>query len=166
MIIDKQGRIAGKVSLIDIVLFIVAAGIIIGFGYRRMSTVATTIVNTNTRFYVTLNVEPVRDFSINAVKDGDIFYKQHEQQPLGTVVYIRKENAKEIIKQPDGTIDYVEMQDKYALYITLECTGNVNDGGFYVNGSSPISAGSDVTVQSNKVLCGARVESVSIELGG
>ena len=166
MIIDKQGRIAGKVSLIDIALVIVVAGLIIGFGYRRMSTVATVIVNTNTRFYVTLNVEPVRDFSINAINVGDIFYKQYEQQPLGTVVSIRKEKAREIIKRPDGTAVYAEMQDKYTLYVTLECTGNVNDGGYYVNGSSQISAGSDVTVQSNMVLCGARVESVSTDLGG
>jgi len=166
VIIDKQGRIAGKVSLIDAALVLVVAGLIIGYGYRRMSRAATTIVNANTRFYVTLDVEPIRQFSLDAIKEGDVFYKQHEQLPLGKVVALRKEKARQVINRPDGTAVYAEMQDKYTLYITLECTGNVNDSGYYVNGSSQISAGSDVIVQSNMVLCGARVESISENLGG
>ena len=165
MIIDKQGRISGKVSLIDVFLIMIVVGLIIGFGYRRMSGVAVTIVNTSTRFYVTLSVEPIREFSINAINMGDVFYKQHEQQPLGKVVALRREKAKEIIDLPDGTAVYAEMEGKYTLYVTLECTGNVNDGGFYVNGSSQISAGSDVTVQSNMVICGARVYSISENIG-
>jgi len=166
MIIDKQGRVAGKVSIIDIALVLVVIGLVIGYGYRKMSGIATAIVNTNTTFYVTLDVEPLRQFSVDAINIGDIFYKQHEQQPLGKVVAIRKETAKNVIDRPDGTAVYAEMQDKYALYVTLECTGNVNNGGYYVNGSSQISAGSDVTVQSNMVVCGARVNSISEDLGG
>ena len=166
MIIDRQGRIAGKVSLIDIALVLLVIGLIAGYGYRKMSGIAKTIVNTNNTFYVTLDVEPLRQFSIDAINIDDIFYKQHEQLPLGKVVAIRKQTAKNVIDRPDGTAVYVEMQDKYALFITLECTGNVSGSGFYVNGSSQISAGSDITVQSNSVVCGARVDSVSEDLGG
>jgi len=166
MIIDKQGRIAGKVSLIDIALVLALIGLIAGYGYRKMSGVAKTIVNTNTTFYVTLDVEPIRQYSVNAVKLGDIFYKQHEQLPLGKVVALRQEQAKDVIDNPDGTAAYVPIDDKYVLYITLECTGNVSDSGYYVNGSSQVSAGSDLTVQSNMVVCGARVDSISNNLGG
>jgi len=164
--IDKQGKIAGKVSIIDAVLVLVVIGLIIGYGYRKLSHAATAIVNTNATFYVTLDIEPVRQFSVDSIKEGDIFYKQYEQQPLGKVVAIRKETAKTVIDRPDGTAVYGDMQDRYALYVTLECTGNVNDIGYYVNGSSQISAGSDLTVQSNMVVCGARVYSVSENKGG
>ena len=166
MIIDKQGRIAGKVSLIDIAVALVIVGLIAGFGYRRVSGVAKTIVNTNTKFYVTLEVQPLRQFSLDAINLGDIFYKQHEQLPLGKVTALSHEQAKNVIDRPDGTAAYVPIENKFVLYITLECAGNVSDSGYYVNGSSQIAAGSDMIVQSNMVICGARVKNISTNLGG
>ena len=167
MIIDKQGRIAGKVSIIDIVLVLIIIGLIIGFGFKKLSTKAVQIVNTDSKFYVTLSIEPIRQFSLDAIKENDIFYKQHEQQPLGKIVSLRKEEAKDIIKRQDGNPVYVPIEEKYCLYITLECTGNVSsDRGYFVNGNSQISAGSDIVIQSNMVVCGARVDKISDSLGG
>ncbi|MDR1558646.1 MAG: DUF4330 domain-containing protein [Clostridiales bacterium] len=166
MIIDKQGRLAGKVSLIDIALILIVIGLIIGLGYRRLSQNAVQIVTSDTKFYVTLVVEPIRQFSLEAINEGDIFYKQHEQQPLGKVTRTDSEPAREIIKRPDGTPLYVTMEEKYSLYMTLECTGNVSDKGYFVNGNAQISEGSDLIIQSNKVVCGARVDRISESLGG
>jgi len=166
MILDKQGRVGGKVSLIDIALVLVLIGLIIGFGYRKLSAPAVRIVNSNTKFYVTLLVEPVRQFSLDAVKEGDVFYKQYEQQPMGKVVSLRQEQAKDVIEKPDGSSAYVPIEGKFSLYITLECTGNVTGDGYFVNGNTQISAGSDLIVQSNMVVCGARVDNISESLGG
>ena len=166
MIVDRQGRVAGKISLIDIALVLILIGLVIGFGYRRLSAPAVQIVNSNTKFYVTLLVEPVRQFSLDAVGEGDIFFKQHEQQALGKVVNLRQDQARDIIQRPDGTSAYVPIEGKYSLYITLECTGNITDSGYFVNGNTQISAGSDMIVQSNKVVCGVRVTDIAQSLGG
>jgi hypothetical protein len=166
VIIDRQGRLAGKVSLIDIALILIAIGLIIGLGYRRLAPKAVQIVVSDTKFYVTLVIEPIREFSLNAIHEGDVFYKQHEQQPLGKVLSTRSEPAKEIIKRPDGTPLYVPMEEKYSLYMTLECAGNVTDNGYFVNGNAQISEGGDLIIQSNMVICGARIDTISDSLGG
>ena len=166
MIIDKQGRIAGKVSLIDITLLVLVIGLIIGFGFRKVSTKAVQLVSTDKKFYVTLTIEPIRQFSLDAIKVGDIFYKRNEQQAMGRVVVKHEVPAKEIIKLPDGTPIYVPMEEKFCLYLTLECTGNVTDKGYYINGNNQVSEGSDLQIQSNMVVCGGRVDKISDSIGG
>jgi hypothetical protein len=164
MIVDKQGRIFGKVSLIDLLLLIVLVGLLLGFGFRRFSNKAVQIVNANKTFTVTFVVEKVRDFSINAVNEGDLFYQQYGQQPLGVVKAKTTRPAHEILKDnTTGLAHYVEMEGKYDLYITLECSGNVNDTGYFINGNVQVSQGSDLRLQSNRVLCGGRVSEVSQE---
>ena len=166
MIIDRQGRVAGKVSLIDIALLLIIIGLIIGFGYRKLSSRVEQIITSDTKFYVTFAIEPVRDFSLEAISEGDIFYKQHEQQPMGKVVSLRVEQAKEVIKHPDGKPTYAPMEQKYCLFMTLECAGNVSGRGYFVNGNLQVSEGGDLIIQSNMVVCGARIERISENLGG
>jgi len=166
LIIDRQGRVAGKVSLIDIALVLIVLGLIIGYGYRNLSRTAVQIVASNTKFYVTFIVEPIRNFSIEAINKGDIFFKQYEQQPFGVVADLRQEPAREIIKHPDGHPSYVVMEQKFSLYLTLECTGNISDAGYFVNGNLQVSEGGDMQIQSNKVLCNARIDKISTSMGG
>ncbi|MDR1914765.1 MAG: DUF4330 domain-containing protein [Clostridiales bacterium] len=160
MIIDKQGRIAGKVSVIDLALLIILLGLAAGFLYRQFS-VTKTVQLANAKFYVTLAVEPVREYSIDAIAVEDVFYEQYATQSMGKVVAIDKLEAKEIIKKTNGEPLYVSMEDKYRLLITLECSGIVRDTGYFVNGNTQLSEGSDLRVQSNKVFCAARVETIS-----
>jgi hypothetical protein len=162
VVIDKQGRLFGKLSIIDIAVLVVIIGLLIGLGYRRLSSKAAVIVNADTKFYVTLVVERIRDFSLEAIDEGDIIYEQYAQQPFGKIVATETEQSKEVLKKPDGTISYVPMEQKFNLYATLECTGNVGDNGYYVNGNSQIAIGSDLRIQSNKVICTARVVGLSL----
>jgi hypothetical protein len=161
VILDKQGRLFGKVSVIDIALLILAAGLILGVGYRRLSSKAAEIISADTSFYVTFMVEKVRDFSVNAVQEGDVFYQQYGQKPLGSVVKVWTEQAREVLKRQDGTAAYVPMEEKFNMYITLACMGNINESGYLINGSVQVSEGSDVRIQSNKVLCGSKVSAIT-----
>ena len=167
MIIDRHGMVAGKVSLIDITLVLVLVSFAIGFGYRRLSAPVIQVdnMNMNKKIYVTLLVEPLRQFSLDAINEGDIFFKQFEQQPMGTVAALRHEPAKAVIRHPNGISESVPMEKKYSLYITLECTGNLTSEGYFVNGSQRVVAGSELTIQSNMVVCCARIYSILDNLG-
>jgi hypothetical protein len=162
-VIDKQGRLFGKVSVIDAALLAALVVLLAGLGYRRLSPKAVAIVAANTKFYVTLTVEKIRDFSLSAVAEGDVVYEQYGQQPFGTVVQTWSEQAKEVLKKQDGSVLLVPMEGKYNMYIVLEVKGSVSDNGYQVNGNTQISQGSDLRIQSNKVICGARVYGISEE---
>jgi hypothetical protein len=163
-VIDKQGRLFGKVSAIDLVLLLAVIGLAAGLGYRRLSPKAVAIVAANTKFYVTLSVEKIRDFSLEAVEVGDVIYEQYGQQPFGTVVAVRSEQSQDVMKKTDGTILVVPMEERYNMYIVVEAKGSISDNGHQVNGNTQISQGSDLRIQSNKIICGAKVFGISEEM--
>jgi hypothetical protein len=152
--------------VIDIALLLIFIGLLIGFGYRNLAPRAVLLTTTDTEFYVTVRVEPLRHFSIDAINIGDIFFERHEQQPLGTVADIRTQPAMDIIKLLDGTPLLVEMEDKYTMFMTLRANGNRTDRGFFINGNTHVAEGSDMIIQSNMVACVARIYSISENLEG
>ncbi|MDR1642352.1 MAG: DUF4330 domain-containing protein [Clostridiales bacterium] len=164
--IDKQGRIKGKVSVIDLAIVIVAVGLLIGYGYRTLSPKAVAIVTANTKFYVTLSVERIRDFSVQAVKVGDVIYETYGQQPFGTVVDVETQQSKEIMRKLDGTVTIVPMEERYNILIVLEVKGSYSENGYQVNGNKEISVGTDLRIQSQNVICGAKVYSIMLEKPG
>ena len=162
-IMDKNGKFFGKVSVIDVLLIVLILGLAAGFGYRKLSAPAERIVYSNTKFYSTFMVEKVREFSVAAFAEGDLIYEQYGTQPLGKIVDIRTEDAYDVLKKADGTAIYAPIEEKFNVYLTLESSGSVNDGGYYFNGNAQLSVGSDVTLQSNTVICSARVYWLGME---
>ena len=164
-ITDKNGRFFGKVSVLDVLLIVLILGLAAGYGYKRLSAPAERIVNANTTIYATFVIERVRDFSVAAFREGDVVYEQYGQQSLGKIVAIRTAQARDVLKKADGSSVYAPMEGKYDIYITLEASGSVSGGGYYFNGNEQLAVGSDLTLQSNTVICSARVYKLGLEEG-
>ena len=151
-LIDEKGRLFRKLSVIDLFVVILVAGLIIGYLYKQTSADVIQIITANQKFYVTFLSEKVRSFSVEAVHEGDVFYKKHERQPLGCAVRVRYEQARDIMTKTDGTALLAPMEDRYNLFITLEVQGSINENGYYVNGNLQVSEGSDFTIHSNNLM--------------
>ncbi|MCL2664041.1 MAG: DUF4330 domain-containing protein [Defluviitaleaceae bacterium] len=164
-IIDEKGRLFGKVSVIDIVVLIALIGLGYGVGYRNASPAIQQLLTADKTFYVTLVSEKVRQFSVDAVEIGDVFFKQHERQPLGSVADAYSAGSLDIMTKPDGTAVLAPVEGRYDLYIVIEATGSVTESGFFVNGNMLVSEGSEFTVLSNRImLTVATVHEVSEQL--
>lgn len=142
-------------------MLIVLAVVGLGFGYvyKKTSGEVRQIVAANDTFYVTLKCEQVREYSVDAVSEGDIFYRRYDRQPMGPVVQLSVTPAEEILLKTDGTAVLAPMDDRYTIYVTLECSGNNTDAGYYIN-SQPIAEGSEFQIQSNKLLVNACVYTI------
>ncbi len=162
MPIDKNGRLFSKVSIIDLIIVLVVIALAVGLVLKKSSPVTKKIVSSNTKFYVTFMADGIRQFSVDAIKEGDVFYEATTK--LGSVVKLRKEQAYSIMHKTDGTAIDAPLEDRYCLYITLECTGNVTSGGYFINGSRQVAAGGDLRMQSNMIRANVRIFDVSDSL--
>lgn len=160
-IIDANGRFFGKLNIIDFFVIFLAVCAAAGLFYRLNSKETTAITGGNDVFYVTFCVEKVRQFSIDAVNEGDIIYEQHGQK-LGVVTRVQTGAAHKIVSLNDGTSAYFPMRDKYDLFFTIEASGVINESGFYINGNNHMAAGHDVKIQSNMILTTAKVYSTQL----
>jgi len=156
-IVDKQGRLFGKVSIIDIVILLAAVVLVAGYFYNRTAGHVRQIIMPDTQMEVTFLVEGVRAFSLDAVQEGDTFFRQHERIPLGNVVRIETSPAYDIIIREDGTAALAEVDGRYNMYITLAVVGSVTDTGYFINGTLQVSHGGRLSIQSNQLLSMAMV---------
>jgi len=163
--IDKQGKLFNRVSIIDIAIIIAILALGFGFAYRRAAPHLDEVLRPDETFYVTFEVNRIRSLIVSdAVAVDDVFFRQHGRQPLGRIVDIERLPATEILRRRDGTAMLATMEERYALRITIEATGSINDVGFWANGNDHMAPGAEVQlINSNVFFPLARVYSVSRE---
>jgi len=161
-IIDKNGRLFGFLNILDLIVLILIVGAVLSLAYRLTDNETANLLGGNDTFYITFRTERVRDFSVAAVNVDDVIYEQFAQK-LGTIVKVWTDIPHETVSLNDGTAEYFPMEDRFDLYFTIEATGTVNSGGYYVNGNNLLSAGKDIKIQSNMIYTTAKVYSVSTE---
>jgi len=158
--VDEKGRIGGKFSIIDILVVLAVVVLAFGFVYNRTSQDVRRIILAEEPMQVTFLIEGVREFSLDAVREGDVFFRQHERTPLGTVSHINSGQAYAIMTRADGTAVFAPVEGRFDMYITLSCVGSITDMGYFVNGTQQMSEGARMSIQSNNFLATAMVYSV------
>jgi len=164
--VDTSGKIKGKISIVDIVLVVAVALLVVGFIYRQWSPVIEQIIGANTPLTIVLEAEGHRHFTTDAISVGDVVFRMHERQPIGTVVDIELLPSLYYLHRTDGTAVLVQQEQRATIRITLEAVGSVSTTGstagfFFVNGTDHMAPGSDVQMVTNRVnMPNARVVSV------
>ena len=159
--IDNKGRLFGKISVLDIAVVLLFAAMVAGFVMRGGTATAAQIIGANERFYVTLAVERVRVYSVEAVNIGDLFFEQHAAL-LGQVVDFWDEPADDIVRLDDGTLVVMESEYRRNLFVRLQAQGYVHDtNGFFIGGNHHVVPGQLIRVQSNNIFAFMTVYEVS-----
>ena len=157
--IDKNGKLFSRISVIDLILIIVVVLACIGVAVKMSGAGKVAQVKSDTKFYVTFKVEGVRQYSIDAVSKGDVFYEKNGPL-LGTVSDVTYNQYTEVATKVDGTSQLSISPEKYDLYITLLCEGKESDTGFYISGTRQVAHGSEVKIKSMKLSCDSVVDKV------
>lgn len=148
----SNGKIFGKVSVIDIILVAAVLILAVGFLFTRTSGRIQQIIGANTPLEVVIQSEGLRQFVVDAVSEGDIMFRYHDRHALGTVTNVRVTPAMDYFHMPDGSVILAEMEDRYTIQITLSSVGSVRENiGYFVNGNDHIAPGSEIALTSNRV---------------
>lgn len=151
--IDKNGRLFSKISIIDLLIIVLVLVLAVGLTYRVKNK---AVLAGNSTFKVVLKVEDVRDYTVDAVQVGDVIYEQHANK-IGVVSDVSYTDAKDIMEDMDGDVFLAPMNERYDLYITLDCTGRISDKGYYANGNRQLSIGGDLPIQSKYIYTTSRI---------
>ena len=158
---DKNGKIKGKLSIIDlcviILVIIVAAGIAVRYGAK-----ATTAVKSSEEFVCTLKVNNVRDFTVKALeKKGKITDKKSEVE-LGEITDVQVEPAEFQSTTADGRIIMTELPDRYNCTVTIRAKGKVSEDAYVMNDSNELSVGRNMDIFSKYVKTSGEINSVEM----
>lgn len=128
MIIDKKGKLFGKINIIDIcvVLIIVVAIAVTYFKFNLSAH--SDVTKSNATVVYTLEACNVRDFTIDGIKAGDKLFDEETDKFIGTIVSVDSDTAFDYITRTDGTIVKADMPERKNLIITVECPAIIREG--------------------------------------
>ena len=141
--IDKNGKLFGKVSIVDLAailaVLIAAAGIYVRFFGGPSKTVVQS-----SKFYYTVNVQNIRGENMEGLKKcvgGNFYLNEKITSEMGKLISADESPGTVDIEMSDGTLIVAEVPNRYNVLLTLEMTGKVNDVGYFSPSLERISAG-------------------------
>ena len=158
---DKNGKIKGKVSIIDILVILLIVVVIAGIAARYGSKI-TTAVKSDKQFEYVLRVENVREYTVNALnKKGKVTDKKSEKD-LGEIVDVQVENATQQSITASGEVKNPETPGRYTCFVTIRATGKESDDNYILNDSTELSVGRNIDLYSKYVKTSGDIKSVTV----
>jgi len=159
--IDKNGRLFGKLSMLDIAVVLLFVAMVAAFVLRGGTTTFEQVMGANQEFEVVLAIENVRIYSVNAVNEGDMIFEQHAGL-LGQVIDFWHEPASDIVRRDDASFVVMESEYRYNLFIRLQSQGFINEtSGFYIGGNNHVVPGQTIRIQSQNMISVMTVHEVT-----
>ena len=159
MIINKEGKLFGKISVIDIavvlIIVILVAGIVVKFGGSN-----TAVVSGNEKLECTLVIKNVRMYTVDALKNGGDLYDDISKERIGEIKDVRYEAGEYQVNMADGSFMPVVPEERYNVYVTVAFDGKISDDGYYTKSNKYLAVGSTVTAKTKYAQCQSTVYSI------
>ena len=139
MVIDKNGKLFGKISIIDIIviLLILAAGSFLGIRYLSTANspigAGAALDELEIKFYS----EEVNDFVVDAINIGDSAKEFAQYASFGKVTNVEVSPSIIWVQDFDGNIYGAPKEDRYySVTVTMRAKGKIDDTGFSLDGTT------------------------------
>ena len=130
MIIDKKGRLFGKVSIIDIlaIAIVIAIAVFVGGKLKKADT-GSPFTPKEDRIQTVYLIEELRDFVADELKVGDLARESVHKAIFGNVVDIKRDKSIYWVRTDQGRISKSSREGYSCVYITMEGTGTYGNNG-------------------------------------
>ncbi len=157
--LDKNGRLFGKVSVIDLMAIIIVVIVAVGTIYRFNSPKASVSEGEATLVY-TVKIPGVRDFTAQYYQEGLNCYDKKSGELIGAIKSVRVEPYLDIATKTDGTIARAIKPGLSVIYLEIEVTGTETDYAYFARGTYELKAGSAISFSNKYIDVTCYVESV------
>lgn len=169
MLLDKRGKLFGKVSIVDLlVILIVIVAILGGFAtYHKLS--GKTVLTENKGLLqnsplgvleVQMRIKDVRQFTTDAICVGDEVFANDTGKRLGEITDIKTEPAKKLIYDKNGQAVHAEVPDKTDIIITVHVPGSRLEGGYFTADNVQLVYDSSVTIKTPRIQTTPIIETI------
>lgn len=158
---DKNGKIGGKVSIIDIAVIVLILAAVLGIGVRFMSS-ATTAAKSDVALKYVVKVSAVRGFTVDALKKGELLTDKKSEKELGKITDVQEDAAKIQSTTADGKIKWAELPDKYNCMVTVEAQGRESDNVYILDDTTEIAVGREVELITKYVKTTGEIVKVEV----
>lgn len=146
----KNGKIFGKINIIDLLVVIALIIAVLGIGIRVFK-LSHNVSGGSRAFEICVKVDDVRDYSVQALKRGGSVFSSKDNIYVGEILNVEVEPAKYDLIMLDGERKLIERSDRYSAYVTLRIDGTVFYGNYSDAAENKIGVGSEYDICSRYV---------------
>lgn len=141
--IDSNGRLFGKISIIDLLVLLVGILLIAAF-YCKFVVLEKTSTSVQTEKIVyEIELKGARTILANNICAGDTLFEKTGGNAIGTIVDVEVSPAKSWLAGLDGVYVLAEKENRCDVVITIEGEGTTSSGHTYINRTYELNAGSE-----------------------
>ena len=158
---DKNGKLFGKISIIDLIVALLIILVAVGTVYRFASP-NTAVDRGDARIYFTLRIDGVRDFTAVNYQEGLRVYDRHAGQFIGNINSVRTEPNYQLVALTDGSLIRTIRPGHATIYIEIAANGRLAPNAIYVEGTNEITTGSVMQIATKYVQVLSVVEDIRV----
>lgn len=152
---DKNGKIFGKINIIDLVTVLIVILAVVGITIR-FTSIAAENVNEKAKFTYVIEIEDIRSYSVNALmKAGTATDKQGNV--IGEIINVESDRMQNQLVNENGESVKVIKPERYVAKVTLESEGKDTDSGYFVGENTELSVGSSITMYTKYSNCSGKI---------
>lgn len=158
---DKNGKVFGKINVIDFVAIVVVVlsliGIAIRFIPRDSAGVWVEDIREDVKLSYVLEIDGVRIFSVDALKKMGVV-KDSRGFELGEIVNVEYTEKMTQTVLDDGTPVKIPIPERYIVRLTIEeDDARETDKSYIISGGTAITVGSSLTMHTRYANCSGKV---------
>jgi hypothetical protein len=132
--IDKNGKIGGKVSIIDLLIVLVLLAALAFVGYRFIKKDRSGVINTQD-YYLSMTGSEVSNFVVENVEMGARVLDEAENNVLGYVTDVQTGPGYHYGLDDDGQTAAIFPEDYSSITVTCKGTGTLDPNGLLLGGT-------------------------------
>jgi hypothetical protein len=133
MIINKDGKLFGKVNIIDIGLVILVILIAFGTYWRFYGNGKAQKVIENTKISYVVEIRGAKKLYLDGIKVDDLVGNVQTSKQYGRIKSITSEPYKDFIIDINGEYKEAIVPNLWKIFLTIEADGVEAGDGFYIN---------------------------------
>lgn len=158
--INKDGKLFGKISIVDIAVVLII--VILGFGvYSKFSGNVVTNVTSGENIECTFLVKNVRSYTADALAKKGPLYDKTSKEFVGDITNVEITDGSYTVNMADGTFEQAAPDERYNVYVTVTFSGKVSGNGYYTAANKYLGAGTSVNITTKYAECESTVYSIN-----
>ncbi len=174
MIIDKKGKLFGKVSIVDLfVVLVIFVGIVGIFMTKAkldkgdvQSDASQMLIQSSAEkdvLEIKLKLKEVRDVTRDAIVVGDTVYLVQTEKVLGVISRVESEPAVRNVETDNGIVYSAVVPERYDVTIVVETSGKEKEDGFYTDTNQKLLYGKEMEIKTSTIQSIPRIDGISVK---
>lgn len=147
---DHNGRLFGRINIIDLLVLLVLIGAAGFYGYKH-KFVNPQIAPVSKTYTVRVLVEEVRQATLDELRDGTVVKEADANSVIGTIRGVDAKPATKQVERSDGQIVLSAIPGKFDVVLSIEAPAQVTNWTIRI-ANTEIRIGSTIKVAAQRFL--------------